>query len=359
MKKYFWVIIFSVILLISILLASCGPAQTVATPTLYPTPVKKTYTVQRGDIVINADLFGSVTPLALETVYFQMDGHVGNVYVQVNDTVKKGELLADLEELQGLLATATTTETAIRRAEDNLSIAQLTLEKNKAEGASTYDIQIQEKYVDLAQLDLNEALVKYGIDPKNTDPFGELQKQVDKARVYASADGMIISEVNPGKAVSASTVAFTIGDGSKSEILASVDPTKSDQQLKNMFEGMPVEISPNNQPDLKINGKIQQLPSPYGTGNANDANIHIVLDQAAPAGELKLGDTVTVSVQLANKTGILWLPPAAIREVGGLTFVIVNGTAGPKRINVDVGLQTADRVEINSGLTEGQVVIGQ
>jgi macrolide-specific efflux system membrane fusion protein len=137
-----------------------------------------------------------------------------------------------------------------------------------------------------------------------------------------------------------------------------VDPTKSAQQLKNMFEGMPVVVTPNSQPTLQLSAKIKQLPSPYGTGNSNDNNVHIVLDKA-PAGELKLGDTVTVSVQLANKSGILWLPPAAIREVGGVTFVIVNASGGPKRIDVEVGLQTADKVEITSGLQEGQVVIGQ
>jgi len=37
---------------------------------------KKTYTVQRGDIVINVDLFDSVTPLPLETVYFPVDGYI-------------------------------------------------------------------------------------------------------------------------------------------------------------------------------------------------------------------------------------------------------------------------------------------
>ena len=126
-----------------------------------------------------------------------------------------------------------------------------------------------------------------------------------------------------------------------------------------MFEGMPVVVTPNSQPDQHLSGKIRQLPSPYGTGSSTDNNVHVVLDQTPPAGELKFGDTVTVSVQLANKTGILWLPPAAIRVVGGVTFVIVNGTDGPKRIDVEVGLQTADQVEISSGLKEGQVVIGQ
>src|SRR5208337_3237169 len=104
MKKNHLLPAFILFLVIGILAAGCGgTAQSSATPTPYPTPVKKTYTVQRGDIVINANLFGSVTPLALDTVYFQMDGTVGDVYVQVNDTVKKGELLADLQELQGLL----------------------------------------------------------------------------------------------------------------------------------------------------------------------------------------------------------------------------------------------------------------
>jgi len=78
---------------------------------------------------------------------------------------------------------------------------------------------------------------------------------LDKARVYAPADGVIISGVNPGRAVSATTVAFTIGDGSQSEILASVDPTNSDQQLKDMFEGMAVVVTPNSQPTLQLSAK--------------------------------------------------------------------------------------------------------
>ncbi len=359
MKNNHRVSVLSIILTLSLMVVGCGTEKSVATPTPYPTPVQKTYTVQRGNIVINAQLFGSVTPLALETVYFQMDGTVGNVYVQVNDFVKKGQLLADLVELVNLQANATTTQDAIQRAEDNLSIAQLTLAKDKAESASTYDIQIQEKYVDLAQLDLNEALVKYGIDPKSTDPYAELQSQVNKARIFAPVDGVIISGVNPGRLVATTTAAFTIGDGSQSEIIANVDPGKADDLFKNMFEGMPVVVSPNNNPTLELNGKISQLPSPYGTGSSEDSNVHIKLDQIPPAGELKFGDTVTVSVQLANKTSVLWLPPAAIRVVGGVTFVIVNGTNGPKRADIEVGLQTADRVEIISGLEEGQVVIGQ
>jgi membrane fusion protein, macrolide-specific efflux system len=348
----------SMVLIFSLLLMGCGSAEIKITPTPYPTPVRKTYTVQRGDIVINVELFGRVTPLALSTVNFQMDGHVGDVFVQVNDKVTKGQLLADLVELNTLQAKTIETTDAIKRAQIALQIAQLTLEKYKAESASNFDIQIQEKQVELSQMDLDEVLIKYGIDP-SSNTLDALTESVNKAKVFAPVDGVIISGVNPGRAVSNTTIAFTIGDGNQSEIIATIDPGKVDETLKNMFEGMPIEVTPNSKPDLHWTGKIRQLPSPYGTGSSDDKSIHIVLDQAPSSADLKFGDTVTVLVQLANKTGILWLPPAAIREVGGRTFVIVNGTDGPKRIDLEIGLQTTDRVEITSGLDEGQVVIGQ
>lgn len=358
MTKKVMVTISSILLILSLLLAGCGTVASGETPTPFPTPVRKTFTVQSGDIVINVELFGRVTPLALATVNFQMDGHVGDVYVQVNDKVKKGQLLADLSELKTLQSQTIETTDAIKRSQIALEIAQLTLEKYKAERASDFDIQIQEKQVELAQMDLNEVLIKYGIDPSSS-ALDALDASVNKAKVFAPVDGIIISGVNPGRSVSTTTVAFTIGDGTQSEILASIDPGKTEDTLKDLFEGMPIVVTPNSKPSLQWTGKIRQLPSPYGTGSPDENTIHIVLDQIPSASDLKFGDTVTVQVQLANKTGILWLPPAAIREVGGRTFVIVDGTTGPKRIDIETGLQTADRVEIISGLDKGQIVIAQ
>ena len=341
MKKKILIACFSMIAILSLMLASCGTASSSITPTPYPTPVRKTYTVSRGDIVINVELFGQVAPRVLNSAYFQMDGHVGDVFVQVNDTVKKGQLLADLTELKDIQANAITTRDAIRRAQINVQIAQLTLEKYKAESRPDYEIQIQQLQTDLAQIDLNEVLVKYGIDP-NSNALDALDAQVKKAQLFSPADGMIISSVSTGRSVVTSTVAFTIGDGSQLEIVINLASGESNEQLKSMFEGMPVSVSPNDKPDVIWTGKITQLPSPYGTGNASDMTVHVVLDAAPAATDFKSGDTVTVLVQLANKTGVLWLPPAAIRQVGGRTFVIVNGDNGPKRLDFEIGLKTND-----------------
>jgi RND family efflux transporter MFP subunit len=359
MKSKLPLSIFSVLVVSVIVLAGCGTGSDVGNATPYPTPVRTTYTVQRGDIVIDAELFGRISPLALESAYFQMTGHIGEVYVQVNDPVEKGQLLANLTELQGLQATATATRLKIRRAEIGLEEAQLLLEKYKAEGRPTYDIQIQQLQVELAQMELDDALQQLGIEP-STDYLDKINAEVEKARLYAPVSGIIISAVSPGRAVSPTTVAFTIGDPDKLEIVSDIAAgQEGDDQLKSMYEGMPVTVSPNDNPGVTWSGTIRQLPSPYGTGSSNDRTVHVVLSETPAADAFRAGNTVTVQVQLANEIGILWLPPEAIRQVGGRTFVIVDSENGPKRIDVVLGLVTSDKAEILSGLEEGQVVIGQ
>ncbi|HKI53250.1 MAG TPA: hypothetical protein VJ987_03930, partial [Anaerolineales bacterium] len=109
---------------------------------------------------------------------------------------------------------------------------------------------------------------------------------------------------------------------------------------------------------LELTGTIRQLPSPYGTGPSDEHVIHVVLDSMPSEDTYQIGDKVTVSVVLASKQDILWLPPDAIRSAGGRTFVIVNSDNGPQRVDIELGLQTRDMIEIVSGLTEGQVVVG-
>jgi hypothetical protein len=221
------------------------------------------------------------------------------------------------------------------------------------------DIQVIQKLeVELSQMALDEILEKYGIDPAS-GVLDELDAQVAKAKLFAPDSGVVISAVSVGRSVSTTTIAFVIGDGSQLEVVADADPGTANELFKNMFEGMPVKVSPNNNPAITWAAKIRQLPSPYGTGSSDSQTVRILIDDTLAPDALIAGDTVNITVELANKAGILWLPPEAIRQVGGRTFVIVNGDNGPQRIDIEVGLKTRDMVEIISGLTEGQVVIGQ
>ena len=65
---------------LALFLSACGSGQVASevTPTL-PHTGAPTFTVQRGDIIVEAKLSGRVVPLASETVYFQITGQVGGV----------------------------------------------------------------------------------------------------------------------------------------------------------------------------------------------------------------------------------------------------------------------------------------
>jgi RND family efflux transporter MFP subunit len=349
----------TVFVALAISLAGCGGGQIVTevTPTPFPTPVRSTFKVQRGDIAIDAKLTGRVSPLALHTVYFQINGQVSEVLANVNDVVTEGQLLGELAEAREIKANAEENQRAIRRIQIDLEIAKLTLEQYKSQGKSANEIKIQELQVELAQMDYDQKLAELGIDP-NAAVVDEIDAQIAQARAFAPADGTIIAAVNVGRNVTPSTPAFILGDPNQLEIIASLDESKGDSEIKEMFEGMPVIVSLDAKPDVKFSGTIRQLPSPFGTGSSEDRIVHIVLDVAPSATTYQSGDKITATVRLANKEGVLWLPPDAIRSAGGRTFVIINSESGPKRVDIAIGLQARDMVEIVSGLTEGQVVLG-
>jgi RND family efflux transporter MFP subunit len=340
------------------LLAGCGSkAGGDGTPTPYPTLERVTYAVQRGDIVIDTKLYGTVNPVEIRSVSFQMDGQVDHVYVQPNEAVMKGQLLADLKELKELEANAKEVRQTVERAQVELEIAQTLLAKYRAGGYSVYDIKIQELNVHLAELNLEDVIAKYGLGDMQT-ALDAIDAQVDAARVYAPVDGLILSKVSSGQSVSMNTVAFVIGDANQLEISATPTSSPPEDSLKMMFEGMPVTVVTSAKPDQTLTGKIRQLPLPYGSGEKNDNSVRIVLDNPPSLDTYQAGDKVTVQVRLADKKGILWLPPVAVHQVGGRTFVIVDSDTGPQRIEIEIGLQTLEKVEILSGLEEGQVVIG-
>ena len=340
-----------------VLLAGCGGGGIVAevTPTPFPSPVRPTFTVGRGDIVVEAKLNGRVSPLALHTVYFAISGQVSEVLVNVNDVVTEGQLLGELDKAQELRASANETQRIIRRAQINLEIEQLTLEQYEAQNRPEYEIEIQKRKVELVQMDFDELMESMGIDPNETIT-DELGAQVAQARAFSPADGTIISSVSVGRNVSPTTPAFVLGDPNKLEVVA--DLGSGDEQVREMFEGMPVVVTVDAKAGVELTGTISQLPSPYGTGPGDERVVRVVLDAAPSVDTYQSGDKVTVKLVLASKDAVLWLPPEAIRSAGGRTFVIVNSDTGPKRVDIEIGLQTRDRVEIVSGLTEGQVVVG-
>ncbi len=66
-----------------------------------------------------------------------------------------------------------------------------------------------------------------------------------------------------------------------------------------------------------------------------------------------------ITAVLERKDDVLWLPPQAVRTFEGRKFVVVREGEGQLRVDVKIGIESEGGVEIEEGLTEGQIVIGQ
>ena len=392
---------FILIFFLPLLLAGCSLAPSASTaryagneePTPIPTvpaAAKPTYTVQRGNVTVQLSLTGRIAPLIEESLGFTQPGQIADVLVARQDIVEAGQplLRLDTTALEQSLALAES-ELAIaearlatrqnevaresRRAELRRDMAQLDLEYAMEQGgdaptpAQQYEIARLALQLELAQLDVDELDVT--VDPglqadvdQATLRVAELGQALAATELVAPFSGLVLTvNATPGLTVAADEPVITVADVSEYEINVNV-PVR---ELEQMAENLPAIIQDAAAPGESFGGVIYRLPYPYGSGSPDDvdsisgrARIRFD-DPAAAQAAFELSKRVQARTVVAERDGVLWLPPGAIREFGGRRFVVVEEGGVQQRVDVTLGIQGDGRVEILDGLTEGQVVIGQ
>ncbi|MCB0085785.1 MAG: efflux RND transporter periplasmic adaptor subunit [Caldilineaceae bacterium] len=383
---------------VSILLTSCAflpstrTEQTAAgedaTPTPIPTaivPTKPTYTVKKGEIVDELEFSGRITAVDEEDLFFRTSGRVRNLFFKRDDLVKEGDVIADLEiddlerelisvqlELERAQVVLDKAQTALefsqREAQANVDIAEIQLAQlQRASPPNRDDIAIQQKRVELAQMEVER--LSAGVDPLLVNDVRRAELQVQKleasikdAQITAPFDGQLMSiSLVAGQAADAYKPVAVIADISSLEVSADLISS----QLEGVAEGMRAEVTLVSRPGVILEGEIRRLPFPFGSGSSGttvedlDKSTRVTLAESAAEAGYEEGDLVRVKVELERKDDVLWLPPQALRNFDGRMFAVIKDGEAQRRVDVTVGIQTAEKVEIEEGLEEGQVVIGQ
>jgi RND family efflux transporter MFP subunit len=228
----------------------------------------------------------------------------------------------------------------------------------------TYDIQTQEKRVALTQLEVEK--LKAGVDPRLEQAvtkaeleLEDLQAQITDTLILAPFDGAISAlSTAAGKAVAGFEPVMVIADPSELQVSAEL----SADDMRKLSEGQDATLVPIEYPGQELPGTIRSLPYPYGSGGSStgldeeDRMTHLTVDLRYL--DVEPGDLVRITVILERKDGVLWLPPAAIRTFEGRKFVLVQEGAGQRQVDVTLGIESDNRIEIVAGLEEGDVVIG-
>lgn len=361
--------LFSLFVISSTLITSActgsGAKKEASTPTPLPTTAaaaKQTFPVQRGDINAQMTFSARVIPAVQEELFFRANGRVRKVYIRGGDTVTKGQVLADLIQMDDMESQKRSQDLTLRRAQINLEMAWLRQQQaatQTPQWSGNYEIEMkmQEYEVELAQIALEETK----LNAQNLDGA------MADAQIVSPIDGKVLNiQLIEGKEVNAFQALITVGDDSQLEI----GSTLTSAQMQLLAEGMPATMELDSRPGEKLTGKIRSLPYPYGTGGGassdtsaatdktkGDNTTRIVLDNPADTKGFRLGDMVQVTVVMESKQGVLYLPPAAIRTFEGRNFVVVQTDGLPRRADIKVGIKNEERVEVTEGLEEGQVVI--
>jgi len=197
--------ILGVLILLLPLLAACGAPATAQQEPPTPTPLppdtaleRQTYTVQLGTIERVLEINGRVTPVDLVRLSFHRDGRVEKINVKRGDTVKGGDVLAELQQDE--------VNDDLRSAEDNLVEAQRALSEAK---------QQQVKAIRQATLTLQNAqedltrLLPGGED----DPIRTAQRALEAAIKKANTTGTSGSEAKTNAEYALGKASEALQDG--------------------------------------------------------------------------------------------------------------------------------------------------
>lgn len=175
----------------------------------------------------------------------------------------------------------------------------------------------------------------------------QIEAEIARSSLYAPIDGEILEvSISPGGSVQAYTTVITIGRSEPKEVIGSLAISDANRLSVSMVGVCQVA----NQPQTAVQCAVRRIP--LSAQDADQTTRVAASLEGQPSGQL-----IEVDMPLQVRENVLWLPPAAVRTFQNRTFVVLQTADGERAVDVEIGLQTDDRIEIISGVTEGDVVV--
>ena len=276
--------------------------------------------VVRGDVRVTISATGTVEALNTVEVGAEVSGRITKLYVDYNDHVEKGQLLAEIDRTQ-LLASAdeaaahvAAQAAAIRQAEATLAEAEATLARAKAQAA--YGLASK---ADLETAEAGAARAKAALAGAKADAvvtsagLKNARTQLGKAQVVSPTSGVVLSRlVENGQTVTAgftTPVLFKIAEDLRRMNLhvyvdeADVGRVKEGQEATFTVDAFPGRTFPAKLVSLRNEPKTESNVVSY------EAVLTVTNDELL----LRPGMTATASIIADEVKDVLLVPNAALR----------------------------------------------
>lgn len=293
MIKYKILIISSIL---SYFLISCGEKTKMEIEEYEVKPISMS------EIVTATGTMESVTQVNVGT---QVTGIIDHLYVDYNDHVTKGQLLAELEK--------TLLESDLKSADANMASAKASYEyakSNYERDKKLHDEQLISDYeFQTSQRDYDVARLSY---EKSQADRVRAAKNLNYAEIYSPIDGIVISrEVEVGQTVvSSMNVAdlYVIADLENMQVVGNVD----EADIGQVKVGQNVNFTVDAYPDDVFSGTVTQVRlNPTTTSNV--VTYEVIVN--APNPDLKLipGMTANITIYTLELDDVIAVPLKALK----------------------------------------------
>ncbi len=262
--------------------------------------------ITKGDLDIVITSSGTLEAISTVDVGTQVSGKIAKIYVDFNDEVHKGQLLAVLDTISLALQVRDAQANYIKaKADYNQKVAIHEVNKKLYEKnfISELDFVQSQTDVESSKASLNSA--EAALERANTN--------LDYAYIYSPIAGKIINRaVEEGQTVAASLASptlFTIAeDLSSMRILASVD----ESDIGQINEGQKVKYTVQTYTDKIFEGVVTQIRL-QAKSVSNVINYVVVISASNDERLLLPGMTATVDFYIDHREDVLLVPNAALR----------------------------------------------
>lgn len=259
--------------------------------------VIRTHVVNEYTVENTVTATGTIEPVETVEVGTQVSGKVEKIYVDFNDEVKKGDLLAELDKLT-LNQNVSRAKASLTSAESQLNYAKLTYERTKqlyeSNAATLAAYQEAQNSYTQAQMSKKNAQAAYD------------QAKVDLAyaEIYSPIDGIVLDRaVEVGQTVAASfstPTLFTLAnDLTKMQVEADVD----EADIGQVKVGQRVTFTVDAYMDDIFDGTVNQIRM-KPTTTSNVVTYTVIIDAPNPDQKLFPGMTASVTIVTEEQTGL-------------------------------------------------------
>jgi HlyD family secretion protein len=177
------------------------------------------------------------------------------------------------------------------------------------------------------------------------------ESKLAQATLRASVPGtVLVREVEPGDIVSPGKRLLVLESAGETRLTAQID----EKNLPSLKIGQPALVSSDAFPDRNFQATLYYIsPSVDVARGSVEARFQV----PEPPGYLRADMTVSISIDVARKASALTVPAEAVRESGGARSVQVVRNGRAESVKVETGVRTSARVEITSGINEGETVV--